>query len=252
MKPPKETIERARANGSINRASLLLSAAYLLNTEASNIVEAGDILKQNGMFLGEIKQLHNAFTRSADKYFTCFADMIRESGQGDAYFSDLEEFDRFFRKWTKLDEGGKGNAMKEERYTLPPNIRRSIQNKSRADRQFFDHLIIEVWCQCKRGAEHVKAKSWEEWADIELPCYSSGQNAIVDEELGMCFNTARNKLSRRELEAVQRFIDTHTFEDITDAKRQLTEDFTDSCMATALNIVEEKFYPKNSKNDGKG
>lgn len=105
MKPPKEIIERARRNGSIDRASLLLSAAYLLNTEASNIVEeASDLLKENGMLLGELRRLHNAFTRSADMYFRCFADMIRESGQGDAYFKDLEEFDRFFRKWAKLEE----------------------------------------------------------------------------------------------------------------------------------------------------
>ena len=65
--------------------------------------EASDLLKENGMLLGEIRRLHNAFTRSADMYFRCFAGMIRESGQGDAYFKDLEEFDRFFRKWAKLE-----------------------------------------------------------------------------------------------------------------------------------------------------
>lgn len=48
MKPPKTVVERAKANGSIDRASLLLSAAYLLNSEASNLVEeAGDILRAN-------------------------------------------------------------------------------------------------------------------------------------------------------------------------------------------------------------
>lgn len=128
------------------------------------------------------------------------------------------------------------------RYVLPPSVRRSLKNKSRADRKFFDNLIIGIWCECRRGAEHVKSKRWEDWADDELPCYSGGQGAVFDDELDMSFNTARNKLSRKELEAVQRFIDTHTFADITDAKRQIAEDFTDSCMAAALNIVAEAFY----------
>ena len=57
MKPPKTVVERAKANGSIDRASLLLSAAYLLNSEASNLVEeAGDILRANGLLLGELKK----------------------------------------------------------------------------------------------------------------------------------------------------------------------------------------------------
>lgn len=104
MKPPKTVVERAKANGSIDRASLLLSAAYLLNSEASNLVEeAGDILRANGLMMGELKKLQNAFTKSADRYFADFAAMIGESGKEKEYFTDLEDFDRAFRKWAKID-----------------------------------------------------------------------------------------------------------------------------------------------------
>ena len=104
MKPPKTVVERAKANGSIDRASLLLSAAYLLNSEASNLVEeAGDILRANGLLLGELKKLQNAFTKAADRYFSDFASMIGESGKEKEYFSDLEDFDRSFRRWAKID-----------------------------------------------------------------------------------------------------------------------------------------------------
>ena len=105
MKAQKQVLEKAKANGSIYRASHLLSAAYLLNTEASNIVEeAGDILRRNGLLLGEIKQCQNAFTKAADRYFSLFAEMVKESGKVMDYYSDLEEFDNAFRKWAKLKE----------------------------------------------------------------------------------------------------------------------------------------------------
>lgn len=94
MKPPKTVVERAKANGSIGRASLLLSAAYLLNSEASNLVEeASDILRANGLMMGELKKLQNAFTKSAARYFADFAAMIGESGKEKEYFTDLEDFD---------------------------------------------------------------------------------------------------------------------------------------------------------------
>lgn len=104
MKPPKTVVERAKTNGSIDRASLLLSAAYLLNSEASNLVEeAGDILRANGLLLGELKKLQNAFTKAADRYFFDFASMIGESGKEKEYFTYLEDFDCSFRKWAKID-----------------------------------------------------------------------------------------------------------------------------------------------------
>lgn len=104
MKPKEEIIERARGNGSIAKASMLLSAAYLLNSESSILVEeASDVLRRNGMRMGELKMFHERFIKSADMYFNCFASMIKDAKQGDAYFKDLDEFDKVFRKWAKIE-----------------------------------------------------------------------------------------------------------------------------------------------------
>lgn len=105
MRPPKQTVDKARSNGSIDRASERLSAAYLLSCEANNLVdEAAEILKENGLLLGEIKQLHNNFMTAASRYFREFADMIKISGKSMEFFADLEDFDKVFRKWSKLSK----------------------------------------------------------------------------------------------------------------------------------------------------
>lgn len=113
MRPPKNIVERAKANGSIDRASILLSAAYLLNSEAYMLIdEAADILHSNGLMMGELKKLQNAFTKSADRYFADFAAMIGESGKEKEYFTDLEDFDKAFRKWAKIDvESSKSDEL---------------------------------------------------------------------------------------------------------------------------------------------
>lgn len=45
MKPRKQLIDAAVANGSLDRMNMLLSAAHLLNCEANNLVEeASDLI----------------------------------------------------------------------------------------------------------------------------------------------------------------------------------------------------------------
>ena len=112
---------------------------------------------------------------------------------------------------------------------------KSIREKSRGDRIFFDNFVLLVWCECKAGAT-TKSKTYDEWADILLPCYSAGQNAIEDKDCGMYFNTPRNKMSASELEAVQQYISSNTFYSVTDAKEKMKRTFGD-CMTTALNIL---------------
>lgn len=103
MRPPKNVVDRAKANGSIDRASILLSAAYLLNSEAYMLIdEAADILHSNGLLLGELKQFHNGFMKATDNYFREFNSMVKESGKTMEYLNDLDDFDKAFRKWAKL------------------------------------------------------------------------------------------------------------------------------------------------------
>lgn len=103
MKPRKQLIDAAVANGSIDRMNMLLSAAHLLNCEANNLVEeASDLIAKNGLLLGDLKKLHNDFVRVADKYFKEFATLVTTDTTKMDMFSDLDGFDSAFREWAKV------------------------------------------------------------------------------------------------------------------------------------------------------
>nr|DAM29584.1 MAG TPA: hypothetical protein [Caudoviricetes sp.] len=103
MKPKKQLIDAAIANGSMDRMNMLLSAAHLLNCEANNLVEeASDLMTNNGLLLGDLKKLHNDFVRVADRYFKEFATLVGTEKSKMDMFSDLEGFDSTFRKWAKV------------------------------------------------------------------------------------------------------------------------------------------------------
>lgn len=102
MKPKKAVVDRAIANGAINRVNNLLSAAHLLMCESNDLIdEAFEVLKENGLFLiGELKRYHSDATERMNRYLTEFATMIKGASVNDM-FEDLEAFDKAYRKWTK-------------------------------------------------------------------------------------------------------------------------------------------------------
>ena len=103
MKPKQRLIERAKANGSIDRLNQLLSASHLLLCEANGLLEeAADLMNGNGLMLGELKQLHNRFVYSADRYFSEFAKMIDTEEKKMDMFNDMDGFDAYFRRWAKV------------------------------------------------------------------------------------------------------------------------------------------------------
>ncbi len=103
MKPKKTLIARAEANGSIDRLNQLLSASHILLCEANSLAEeAADLMARNGLMLGQLRQLHNQFTRSADRYFREFATMVTTERQKMDMFHDMDGFDQYFRRWAKL------------------------------------------------------------------------------------------------------------------------------------------------------
>lgn len=105
MKPKKNLIERAKANGSIQRLNMLISAAHILNCEANILIEeAADLMAENGLMLGTLKKFHNNFVRAADLYFNDFASMVNGEGSKMDMFEDIEGFDKLFRKWSRLDQ----------------------------------------------------------------------------------------------------------------------------------------------------
>ena len=113
MRPKKHFIDRAQANGSIDRLNQLLSANHILLCEANGLLEeAADLMKRNGLLLGELKQLHNQFTNSADRYFREFASMVTTEEQKMDMFSDMDGFDEWFRKWAKLPREWKPSELR--------------------------------------------------------------------------------------------------------------------------------------------
>ena len=114
MKPRKQLIDAAVANGSIDRMNMLLSAAHLLNCEANSLVEeASDLMTENGLLLGNLKKLHNDFVRVADKYFKEFATLVTTDTAKMDMFSDLDGFDSAFREWAKVPNDWKPKEVKK-------------------------------------------------------------------------------------------------------------------------------------------
>lgn len=122
-------------------------------------------------------------------------------------------------------------------------IRKSLLRKSRNDREFFDNLQRLIWCECNKPLQLRREAEREWWKDVELCCYSSARRGGTakhdawDTGDGVYVTTARRRLSEREIEAVQEFIDTHEWTTVTEAKMQIAADLLDDCCATALNVI---------------
>lgn len=105
MKPKEILIKNAIENGSVERLNILLSAAHILNCAANQYAEeAADLMAENGLLLGRLKQLHNNFIKSADMYFREFAGMVFNDQTKMTMFSDMDSFDKVFREWSKIEK----------------------------------------------------------------------------------------------------------------------------------------------------
>lgn len=114
MKPKDVFIKRAIANGSVERLNILLSAAHILNCAANQYAEeAADLMAENGLLLGRLKQLHNNFIKSADMYFREFAGMVFNEKTKMAMFQDMESFEEVFRAWAKIEKEWKPKQIKD-------------------------------------------------------------------------------------------------------------------------------------------
>lgn len=105
MKPKEIFIKNAIENGSIDRLNVLLSAVHLLNCTANMYAEeAADLMEANGLLLGRLKQVHNNFLRAADMYCSEFAGLVFDEEKKMAMFADIDNFDKFFRDWAKIEK----------------------------------------------------------------------------------------------------------------------------------------------------
>lgn len=110
MRPKRTLIEAAEKDGSMARLNQLLSASQILLCEANNLVEeASDLMRERGLMLGAIKQLHTRFVQSADAYFKEFSSMVTTDKSKMDMFNDIDSFDAYFRKWAKIPKGWEPN-----------------------------------------------------------------------------------------------------------------------------------------------
>ena len=104
MKPKQALIAIAKANGSIDRMNKLFSAIQILNSQSNSLAEeCADLLKNNGLLIGRLKQLHSNFVRASDNYFKEFASCVFDENRKMDMFSDMDSFADVFYKWSQLD-----------------------------------------------------------------------------------------------------------------------------------------------------
>lgn len=122
MKPKDVFIKRAIANGSVERLNILLSAAHILNCAANQYAEeAADLMEENGLLLGRLKQLHKNFIKSADMYFREFAGMVFNDEKKMAMFQDMDGFDEVFRAWAKIEKDWEPKQIEDHGKEEIPN-----------------------------------------------------------------------------------------------------------------------------------
>ena len=105
MRPKKEILDVAKRTGALDKAAFMLSLSYVVMSAANNFMgEATDFIDDYGLNLGELKQAHNTFMKTADRYFKEFSSMF--SGQCPVidYFEDLETLQAMIRGWARADE----------------------------------------------------------------------------------------------------------------------------------------------------
>lgn len=113
MRPKQTTIDAAKANGSIDKMTRLVSAVQILNCEANTLIEeANDLMLENNLSIGLIKKLHSDFLRSADRYFKEFESLVHTEESKMNMFSDLDNFDKLFREWMKSPSDWKSKESK--------------------------------------------------------------------------------------------------------------------------------------------
>ena len=104
MKAKKHLLDKAKQDGAAQRINKLISVSYMLISEALVLQsEADDTLRKYGLVYAEIKQRANALQKEFDKYVSCVKTRITDDAQKEAYFTDLGNFDKIFRKYAKLE-----------------------------------------------------------------------------------------------------------------------------------------------------
>lgn len=133
MRPKKDIIKAAEADGSIDRMNSLLPAAHILNCEANMLVEeASDLMNAKGLLLGNLKRLHNSFVKSADMYFLEFASLVETEKSKMDMFKDMDDLDDKFREWAKLSKDWEPKKVDNGNSRVPGDMHGAVSQQQGA------------------------------------------------------------------------------------------------------------------------
>lgn len=92
MTPKKQAIEAAKTDGTIDKAGLDISAAYLLvNVAVDLYMEAHLNLRSHGLLIGDSLRLANRLQAAFDNYIMDFGLFVRRSGNEMTFAKDFDE-----------------------------------------------------------------------------------------------------------------------------------------------------------------
>ncbi len=122
-----------------------------------------------------------------------------------------------------------------------PKITASLQRKSRANRVFFDHLVLLIWCEIRLPKE----KRDPEWYDVELPSYrgsmhnNSDEHISINNKMQIAFDTPKQILSQREIAELTAWMNA-TFVTTFREGHAAIAAIVGDCIACGLNVIEER------------
>lgn len=99
----KRIVEQAEQSGAIEKVVQLMSAVYLLNSEAAVLRDdIEELLEENGLKLGRLGYTSKKLEEATEKYFKDFGKLVSK-GQNVNWANDLAAFDKMFREFAGLD-----------------------------------------------------------------------------------------------------------------------------------------------------
>ena len=92
LRPNKQQIDAITKNGDLAKVVQNLSAAYfLVNVAVGLYMDSQELLRTNGLVLGESKREASRLQTSFDNYINSFGKMVRDSGNDLTFAKDYDD-----------------------------------------------------------------------------------------------------------------------------------------------------------------
>lgn len=101
----KKEVEYAKEEGVIGRINVLLSAAYMLNSEVSILTAMTEtLLERYGLKLGSLKWRLNNLNGAFDMYCREFSSLVTDEEMKECWMRDVSELHKLIFTWQGIPE----------------------------------------------------------------------------------------------------------------------------------------------------